>query len=436
MFSLGKESLLKGDIHYYKKVLFLGLRHFYATIEDRRVFVDQIRKTYRYSYRVLIDREISVSQKFLFLLHRNYFKMENIKLLRMTGVVFLGKVAVLGTVYWLNYVRRSSGMGSGAGPQAISGVPPAGAQRRLKIDRRRSILITRAMGGIGDLLMMTPGLHALRKKHPRERVFLAVPRRYFPLFQGNPDVSLLDIEDGTIDFLAYRKWYNFSDCPAARIESRTAPKVRKSRIDIFASAMGVGMLRARMMNHRPRYFVSDDEKAYQSEFWKQHGLLGKQVIGVQVHSDEVYRDYPHMLRLVEALGRSARVLAFDGDKRPYVVEGNVTWVSGLPLRKAFALAAGCDVIVAPDSAFVHLAAALDIPCVGLFGPIDGKVRTRHYPLCEFIDVRKQLGCMPCWRNEHIPCKLTNMRSSVCMNDIGIGEVVESVQQILRRKEQQ
>ena len=55
------------------------------------------------------------------------------------------------------------------------------------------LLVTRAMGGLGDLLMLTPGLHALRLKHPRARIQLALPRRFFPLFQGNGDVELADI---------------------------------------------------------------------------------------------------------------------------------------------------------------------------------------------------------------------------------------------------
>ncbi len=82
---------------------------------------------------------------------------------------------------------------------------------------------------------------------------------------------------------------------------------------------------------------------------------------------------------------------------------------------------------------MHLSAALDIPCVALYGPIDGTVRTKHYPQCTVIDVRQRLRCLPCWRNEQITCALTNMRGSVCMADISITEIMGALDDHLRRR---
>ena len=89
------------------------------------------------------------------------------------------------------------------------------------------------MGGIGDFLMMTPGLRALKAHARPSGRSLAIPRRFFPLFEGNDDVELMDI-DGDFDPAAYEEWFNLTDCPAARVESRTAPAVRDNRIKLFA----------------------------------------------------------------------------------------------------------------------------------------------------------------------------------------------------------
>ena len=113
---------------------------------------------------------------------------------------------------------------------------------------KKKILITRAMGGIGDLLMMTPGIHALKKKYPGRELHLAIPKRYFPLFYENEDVKLIDIESEFFKRFENSKWYNFTDCPAARGESRKAPKVKKGRIELFARALGVKGLRLKQMN--------------------------------------------------------------------------------------------------------------------------------------------------------------------------------------------
>jgi ADP-heptose:LPS heptosyltransferase len=414
LLNLGKESLLKGDITYYKQILFRGLRHFSTKIENRRSFVDQIRIAYRRSRSVLFDSKVSLNDRILFLLHHIYFVLERRRIFRHLQIVPLAKVVVLGYVYCTNYIFR------------------VGADASVESNRSKQFLVTRAMGGIGDLLMMTPGFHALKKRHPECEIRLAIPQRYFPVFDGNPDVQVIDIEDESLDVLQYRRWYNFTDCPASRTESRTAPHVKKGRIEIFTRALGLSGWRVRRMEKRPRYFVLPEEKAFQTAFWRANGLEGKRVIGAQLRSDEAYRDYPHMRELILRLAEDYTILVFDAETIPGLDHPRIHKVENQPMRRAFALASGCDAIVAPDSSFVHLAAALQIPCVALYGPIDGRVRTRDYPECIALDVKAKLGCLPCWRNAQIPCKLTNMRASVCMSDIDFPTILNSLTSLLQR----
>jgi ADP-heptose:LPS heptosyltransferase len=337
------------------------------------------------------------------------------------------KTGLLGLVYSLNYGYRISIAGKYAAE------PENGIVQARSSSGKQNMLVTRAMGGIGDLLMMTPGFHELKKKYPNDKIYLAIPKRFFPVFEGNPDVSLLDIENDHLDAAGYRRWFNFSDCPASKVESRSAPKVTKGRIEIFASSLGLDRVTVHLMEKRPRYFILTDERLFQTNFWKRHELNGKRVIGIQLRSDEVYRDYPHMSDLIARIAQDYHVLVFDAEKILGFQDKNITKVDSLPMRWAFALASACDAIIAPDSAFVHLAAAFDIPCVALYGPIDGHVRTKHYPKCKPLDARMKLGCMPCWRNEDIPCKLTNMRASVCMVDISIKEITQALTEILQGK---
>lgn len=423
MFNLGRESLLNGDVGYYKELLFRGLREFYGNIDDRRIFVEQLCKTYRRFYHVLLGRSVRVTDKVVFLLHWAYFRLSTGRAARRIGIVRMMRLLVLGWVYITNYARAS------ARPQrSFRGFPAAYPRAK-----RHHVLLTRAMGGIGDFLMMTPGLHALKRKHPREEIHVAVPRRYAPLFEGNPDVKVVDIEDVSLSHLTYRKWLNFSDCPATRIEALTSPRVKRSRVDIFARAMGIRCYRFWTMDKRPRYFVSDGEKSFAAWFWNVHQLAGRPVIAVQLHAEEVYRNYPHMQRLVRELAKKRTVLLFDSE----IIDGfdlpNVIKVDTLPMRQAFALVSRCDAVVAPDSSFVHLAAALDLPCVALYGPIDGTVRTAHYPNCIYLDVRDRLGCVPCWRNDQIPCKLTGLRNSVCLHEIAVRDIIQTLDNVLERR---
>ena len=436
--NLGRELLLTGDPDYYKKLLFGGLRYFYMNVDHRRSFVEQLRNIYRHSYKVLLDRHVSPSDKVLFSMHWLYFRIKDIQFARVTRLSNVLKISVLGYVYCTNYLRRRSLAPAHLlhvpeEPYPVIHRPGNGSSVRKVARKKRGLLVTRAMGGIGDLLMMTPGFHALKKSRPDDEIQLAIPSRYFPIFEGNTDVTLIDIDHDNVDCDTYKKWFNLTDCPAARLESRSAPKVTRTRIDIFAQALGLNLLERWRMDKKPRYVISASEKQFQRQFWKDHGLEGMTVVGVQIQSDEVYRDYPFMEMLVHAVSRGRHVLAFDGETINGYEGQNITKVVGMPMRHAFALVSGCSAIVAPDSSFVHLAAALDVPCVGLFGPIDGKVRTKHYPKCKFLDVRHKIGCLPCWRNEQIPCKLTNMRTSICMADISIPEIQEALNEVLTRR---
>ena len=181
---------------------------------------------------------------------------------------------------------------------------------------------------------------------------------------------------------------------------------------------------------RPRIFLSENEKEFSNEFWSKRELSDKKVIGIQLHSDESYRDFPNMDLLVEKLSNVFTVLIFDISPINGFDYENVIKIHSLSLRKVFALIQKCDAVVAPDSSFVHIAAAFDIPTLGLFGPIDGKLRTGDYPNCRYLDVRDELKCLPCWRNENIPCKLTGLRNSICMESISVNKIFNEVKQMV------
>src|SRR5262252_6151766 len=101
-------------------------------------------------------------------------------------------------------------------PRYLSGLPEATDHAHAG---EPTALVTRAMGGIGDIVMMMPGLRALARQ-TRQPVHFATKKSFFPLFAGNTDVLLHDIDGPPLDLQCFRAWYNLSFCPAARYESR------------------------------------------------------------------------------------------------------------------------------------------------------------------------------------------------------------------------
>lgn len=393
----------------FKRLMVDRLRAFHTNADERRAVVDLMRRARRGMLRLLASRELSVGDKLLWLTYWACLGAARPNSWRPTTRLF-ERIAA-GSAYLRQYGLRSH----------------TTARSTAAALRIEATLVTRAMGGIGDFLMMTPGLRALKAIRPGRPVVLAIPRRFFPLFDGNDDVELMDI-DGHFDPAAYRQWFNLTDCPAARVESRTAPAVKDNRIELFARGLGITGLRLKMMDRRPRYIVSDAELKWRDQFFASHRLDNAFVVGVQPRTDEAYRDVPHMRQIIEALTQHARVLVF-GDMLPLERENpGVINARGLDLRRCFALASGCDVLVTPDSSFFHVAGALDLPCVGLFGPTDGRVRGRDYSRTRILDARRMLPCVPCWRNETTPCGLTGLRPSACLGEIPVMDVVRAVRE--------
>lgn len=98
----------------------------------------------------------------------------------------------------------------------------------------------------------------------------------------------------------------------------------------------------------------------------------------------------------------------------------VNLVGGTTTGEALGVLAGCSLFVGIDSGLMHMAAALDLPVVALFGPTDPAVTG---PRCSISAiVRHDLPCSPC----HDPA----CRHRECMDSIQPDEVLEAVGHVL------
>lgn len=339
-----------------------------------------------------------------------------------------GKTAVKGFQFCLSALRqvRSAG-GESQTHLLLSKGGSGGAQTG---QREGPILVTRGMGGIGDILMMTPGLAALKGLHPEKDVHFAVPRSLQCVLQGFPGVTVLDIDGNVFHQEDYGSWFNLTECPATRIESLTLPYVRANRIDVYAGAMGLDSETIAAGKKLPWYQVTGQERAAASQFMADRSPGGRAVVGVHLFATDDYKDYGKNPELVRMLAQKYFVLLFHD--RP--IEGydfaNVAKVERAALRDAFALLEKCAICIGPDSSFLHAAAALSIPFVALFGPTSGKVFARYYPK---VTVVCSEGCCekePCWRNQSEACLRTGCSKSECLQRIEPEDILRTAEDVL------
>ena len=316
------------------------------------------------------------------------------------------------------FLMRFGDIRLGPSPKAGSAIRPAG------------IVVTRATGGIGDLLMMTPGLRALAKKYG-EPVKFVVPSKYFAVFESNPNVELIDMDGPAVDVAMSRRWFNLTICPATAYEAPIRPYAKKGRVELFARGMGIKQRQLNRLGQRVELNLSADEIEFSRQFRLEHALEGRPIIGVQPFSREEYRNYPAMDAVIEQLANKYNVIVFHHRDDGVPQGAHIVSTAGMSLRKSFALGSILDVLVSVDSSFLHVASAFDIPTVALFGPIDGKIRTMHIPRVNVISLNEAFPCAPCWRNEDEFCHVTlHTGQSPCLAAIRPDAVIAAVESSL------
>lgn len=250
----------------------------------------------------------------------------------------------------------------------------------------RSLFIHRA-GGFGDLLLLTPALRALKRAHPGCKVTVCTMPRYREVLAGNPCVdAFAEFPPTNKEIFAHDGVVSFENV----IENN--PKARTTHaVDLYAERLGVEVDPA---DRRPDYVITEEERAWAADFLcslpnpvegdrpSAYSLQASSLlrIGLQVNASTPARSYPAgpLSDLVDLLAGEAQILLF-GAPGEVVTDGlNPRIVNlsarNLSFRQSCALLATCDALVAPDSALCHVAAALEVPTVALYGPFPSHLR--------------------------------------------------------------
>lgn len=188
---------------------------------------------------------------------------------------------------------------------------------------------------------------------------------------------------------------------------------------------------------RPKVYLSADEEQFSRNFLTDHGVDLRKDCIVAVHvgsGDPRKRWFPDRYQQVihRLVGSGAKVLLLlgphDDDIVRLVYEGgewdNVIIVHDIPIRSVAAILKRATLFLGNDSGLMHLAAAVGIPIVSLFGPSDpvtwGPLGPRHVIL---------LGNCPITDLDGDVCKSCAFQE--CLDSIKTEEVIRVVRERLR-----
>jgi len=295
-----------------------------------------------------------------------------------------------------------------------------------------AILAIRQMGGIGDMLMLTPTFRAIKEQNPNLPLVVCTTEKYgggrgvlFDVLKYNPYVDKVITGNELLNY-SFSKAYNFATGQEITVETNPEHPTG-NRIDIFAELAGI-----ELKDKSTVYVVSDSDKIIASR-WIEKNVPEdrRRLIGIQVGASTTRRSWPSEKALLlgfittNAWKDISVLLFYEGIISERLLSyPNLYQLSRIPIREVAALISKCEVFIAPDSGLLHLAGALGVKIIGLFGPTPPGARLTYYQNSSSIYL--EYPCSPCWYNL---CK----KQFRCIEDITVDMVVDKLSMVLGRE---
>jgi len=298
----------------------------------------------------------------------------------------------------------------------------------------KTIVVFRT-GGIGDLLFIQPNLLYLKEKYPDCFIKFACGPQYQPMVDNWDCVDqMLDLPfpvghlfgayhmlfEGVIErckqahtdnaYNLFSKWLGL-DLPDELLLPRQEPKehlLEKCREII--SSWGVkekGFIVMQLKASSPIRTPSVD-------FWKKLvDQLTDRGFNIMLTDNPRQEDKVNMF--IKKLKNPNKVFNFCKESKS--------------LDYTIALTKLSQGTLGTDSALGHIAASMDIPCFGLYGPFPGHIRLKTYPKADWIDAERK--CAPCFLHGQKPCPEAGQSGfSPCYDNIDITEVIERFERLI------
>jgi len=336
-----------------------------------------------------------------------------------------------------------------------------------RFDNTRKILILRT-DGIGDVLNSTPAISALHKTYPDAKITVVVKPHGAEILYRNLDIDEIIVYDPNNQHKSLINKINFFK----KLRSGgydTAVVLNNSSMSNFMAYVSGAKIKAGRKSEPKRFNrtlthwvsnkdpkgtkhevdrnldivrllniendasdlvlnLSEEEKAYAEDFLRLNKNDGSYLMGIhpggssfdKLWSPENFAEIAD--RLIDEF--NAKVILFTGPGEENLAQNILTKVknplifaSGIELRQFSALVERCSLFVCNDSGPMHIASALKVPTVAIFGPTD---YVRWRPRNEnAVVVRKDMDCWPCSAHK---CK----RNYECTKILPVSQVWKAI----------
>lgn len=340
-----------------------------------------------------------------------------------------------------------------------------------KIGEVRNILLT-AESGIGDLLMFTPTIRVIRRSFPEARICLVVaPRGSYEVLSGSSLIDeIIEYNQRDKEIIKKLRGYNF-DLGFSAILSmgwRTALLMYRCKVRVkvghpFYSRFSIGSFRfkgiypynvniekglhyveqnlnlARCiglevldLDRRYEFHLNKENRNFAATYFKNNKLKDVIAIHPGCHKTESHRRWDKFGPFINEFQKRYPhfdIFVFIGpdeveikDSLKITYTDKIHIIRNTSLKDTGALLSLCKVLVSSDSGLSHVACAVGIKTVTIFGPAYS-VLSR--PFLNNYVLSSNLPCQPCGREDKCPYDIK------CVREVSVNDVMENIYSCLQ-----
>ncbi len=334
----------------------------------------------------------------------------------------------------------------------------------------KNILIFK-ISSLGDIILSTPSLRAVRKKFPNANITVLVDVRFREVLENCPYVDELitcdfDGRDKRVGFLKLARKlraedmditidlqnnrrshllsflsivperYGYDNGKMSFLLNRKISLPKKPMEPVKHQACVLGLLGITKLDDRLELWPVRESEEWAEKFLKSNWLKeGQKLVAISVSASQRWKtkNWPvqSMIKLTEALAREKGVrvvLLGAGEDRSRAEEflkktdaKPIDAVGRTDISQMVSLIKRCDALLTGDSAPMHVASAVGTPFVAIFGPTDPRLHVP--PSGDHRILRKKMRCSPCY-------KPTCLRRGKCVSSIKVEEAFKALVEIM------
>lgn len=285
---------------------------------------------------------------------------------------------------------------------------------------RTRVVVVR-FGALGDVVLITPLLRALHRRHPELPITLVTKQAYAPVLETHPAVDQVIAlgPDGGLRSLARRlaiakddivldlhgslrsyalrvltggDWHSYRkerQAQRRRLRGGVLPPDRPVAEKYFSAAESLGV---EPDGAPAELFTNPEDETHAAEY----AAPGSIVLAPGAAQPTKRWPADHWRALARDLDRrGVNVIGLGTPTERELLDGTpAADAFGLPIRTAVAICRQAAVVVAQDSGLMHVAAAVGTPVVALFGPTTPEFGFGPYRARATI-LQRSLPCRPC-----------------------------------------